>query len=107
MTDVITLIRQDGSSVDNAGDRVISEISREVFCRLESIGQKEFYQANALGLQPEIKFVLSDYFDYQGEKLISYDSRLYSVLRTFRKGNEIEIICTREVNKNEPSEIGR
>lgn len=97
MNDVITLIQQI-RSVDDYGDPVITETTRDVFAKLGSIGQKEFYQAHAVGLQPEIKFVLADYLDYDGEELVQHNDQRYRVLRTYRKGQELEITVYREVN---------
>ena len=97
MNDVITLIRQN-RSVDDYGDPVITETARDVFAKLGSIGQKEFYQAHAVGLQPEIKFVLADYLDYDGEEIVLHNDQRYRVLRTYRKGQELEITVYREVN---------
>ena len=100
MNEVITLIQQT-HSVDDYGDPVITESARDVFARLGSIGQQEFYQAHAVGLKPEIKFVLTDYLDYEGESLVLYEGKRYRVLRTFRKGQELEITVFQEVNPNE------
>lgn len=69
--------------------RTVTE--KTVFAGLKSIGQSEFYQAQADGLKPELKFILADYLDYNGEKEILYNSKVYSVLRTYRDGNKIEI----------------
>lgn len=64
---------------------------REKFAQLRSIGQSEFYQAQADGLKPTLKFVLADYLDYQDEKEVVYDGKIYNVLRTYRDHNKIEI----------------
>lgn len=97
MNDILTLIQQ-AQVVDEYGDPVISETARDVFCGLRSIGQKEFYQAHAVGLQPELKFVLADYLDYNDEPLVAYKGQRYRVLRTYREGQELELVCYREVN---------
>ena len=97
MNDILTLIKQT-QGVDEYGDPTISETRRDVFCRLASIGQKEFYQAHAVGLQPELKFVLSDYLDYNGAALVEYDGQKYRILRTYRTGTELELVVYREVN---------
>lgn len=97
MVDVLTLIRQTRGT-DDYGDPVLSETTREVFARLGSIGQKEFYQAHAVGLQPELKFVLPDYLDYDGEALVEHNGQRYRVLRTYRTGQELELTVYREVN---------
>ena len=68
---------------------------REVFCKLSSIGQREFYAAQATDYQPELKFVLADYLEYEGETLVKYGADLYRVIRTYRAGQELEIIVGR------------
>ena len=97
MNEVLSLIQQT-ASVDAYGDPVLTETARDVFCGLQSIGQREFYQAQAVGLQPELKFVLADYLDYNDETLVAYKGQRYRVLRAYRTGQELELVCYREVN---------
>lgn len=97
MNDVIQLIRIT-QTIDAYGDPLMKETARQVFCRVASVGAKEFYQAAAIGLQPEIKFVLADYLDYEGEKLVEYNGCTYHVLRTYRDKQELELTCYSEVN---------
>ena len=97
MTDVLKLIKQT-PGVDEYGDPTVTESTREIFCGTRSIGQKEFYQAHAVGFQPEGKFVLADYLDYDDEPIVENDGQRYRVLRTYRVGQELELTCYREVN---------
>lgn len=103
MSEVLTLIQRT-QGVDEYGDPKITETARTVFCREASVGQSEFYQAHATGLKPEIKLVLADYLEYNGEQLLRYtpkgqtESQLYRVLRTYRIGQELELTVYREVN---------
>lgn len=99
MVDVLTLIRTE-TTLDEYGDPVITETPRDVFATPMSIGQKEFYQAHAVGLQPEIKFKLADCLDYEDEAYVAYNGQRYRVLRTYRTGQEMELVCYREVNPN-------
>lgn len=91
----------EASTLDKAGDTIKTFNERVVFAELRSIGQTEFYQAQASRLKPEIKFVLPDYLEYKGEKRLKYqpfDSQEeleYTVIRTYRNGNELEIVCKR------------
>lgn len=102
---VIKLVSEQ-SKIDEAGDTVKTFKERTVFADLRSIGQTEFYQAQASRLKPEIKFVLPDYLEYKGEKMLKYqafdsDEELeYTVIRTYRNGNELEMVCERGVDKN-------
>lgn len=78
---------------NEVGDQ-IEELEKTMrFATLKSIGQTEFYQAQAQGLKPEIKFVLPDYLDYDNQEEIIHNNFRYKVLRTFRNGNELEITC--------------
>lgn len=98
MNEVLTLIGLAQGGTDDFGDPVTTETSREVFGRLGNIGQSEFYQAHAVGLKPELKFILADYLDYEDETLVEYQGRRLRVLRTFRTGQELELVLYQEVN---------
>ena len=120
--DVIYLIKET-RMVDEHGDMVPTQTERAVFAQVKSIGQSEFYQAAAVGLRPEIKFVIADYLDYDEEKKLRYTpfppevnpsdnlapslgeypsnttTDEYEILRTYRTGNALEIVCNRGVDK--------
>ena len=81
------------SKTNNVGDSIETTEKVMRFAKLKSIGQSEFYQAQAQGLKPEIKFVLADYLDYDSQEEVVYNNFRYKVLRTYRTGNEIEIVC--------------
>lgn len=81
------------SKTNEVGDQIETTEKLMRFAKIKSIGQSEFYQAQAQGLKPEIKFVLADYLDYENQEEVIYNNFRYKVLRTFRTGNEIEIVC--------------
>ena len=95
MNDVINLLTTTVSTtVNSVGDYPITRTGRRVFAGVMSVGQKEFYEAVTVGLKPEIKFVLQDYQDYQGEKELAYNGIRYEIIRTFRTNtNLLEITC--------------
>ena len=100
--DLITL-KKETNTVNEYGDTVQTFTSRNVFAEVKSIGQSEFYQAQATGLKPEIKFVIADFADYQDEKIISYCpyggvTEDYTVLRTYRNKINLEIVCKRGID---------
>ena len=94
MNEILTLISRTPGR-DAQGDPVIKEDFRVVLCGVRSIGQKEFYQANATDFHPELKLVLADYLDYQDERLVEYNGIRYSVIRTYRAGQELELVVER------------
>lgn len=98
---VITLMKET-NTVDEYGDTVQTFTERQVFAEVKSIGQSEFYQAEAVGLKPEIKFVIADFADYQDEKQLKYtpfggSEQIYTVLRTYRNKINMELVCKRGI----------
>lgn len=102
--DIITLVSET-ITPDTFGDMAAEESTRTVFAQLRSITQREFYQAQTAGLRPEVKFLLADYLDYRGELIVRYTpyelgrELEYTVLRTYRDGNGLELICTKGVER--------
>ena len=100
--DVITL-KKETNTVNEYGDTVRTFTDRQVFAQVKSISQSEFYQAQAVDLKPEIKFLIADFADYQGEKILSYkpfgadEAEDYTVLRTYRNKINLEIVCKRGI----------
>lgn len=68
-----------------------TEKPRQVYCTVKSVGMNEAYQAMSNGLHPQFVFVLSDYSDYDGEKIVLYNSVRYRVVRTYRNNQQIEL----------------
>ena len=99
--DVIYL-KKETNTINKYGDTVQTFTERQVYARVESVGQSEFYQAQAVGLRPEIKFTIADFYDYQDEKIIAYKpyggiKEDYAVLRTYRDGINLEIVCRKGI----------
>lgn len=94
MHDVLTLIKRTHEK-DANGDPILTEITRQVICGIRSVGQSEFYQAHTTDFHPEVKFVLADYLDYNDETLAEHNGTRYRVLRTYRVGQELEIVAER------------
>jgi len=102
--DIITLVGIT-KTVTTYGDAQETLVKRDVFAELKSITQNEFYQASAVGLKPTVKVIIADYLDYHGEDVVEYaafgeeEVQTYSVLRTYRDGNRMELTLARGVDK--------
>ena len=73
------------------------ETTRDVFCEVRSVGFNERYRAESLGLHPEIVFRLSDYAEYNGEKLCEYNGERFRIIRTYVQAERIELTAERVV----------
>lgn len=86
-------------SLNTYGDLVETYTRRTVYAEEMSVGMTETYQAMAVGYKPEVKFRLENFMDYHGEELVEYtpfmsqDTAILRVLRTYRAGDRIELVC--------------
>lgn len=95
MTDVITLITQ-AITTDKYGNEEATETERTVYCEVDSISQTEFYAAANTELNPEYRFTIF-FGDYEGESLVKFNGARYSVYRTYRTGDDLELYTERKI----------
>lgn len=95
MTDVIKLIKQTVTA-NTYGIEEMTETEREVFCTVDSISQNEFFQAADTEINPEFRFTVF-FGDYQGEALLAFNDNRYSIYRTYRAGDDLELYAERKV----------
>jgi SPP1 family predicted phage head-tail adaptor len=96
--DVIKLISIT-NAVNGMGDTTETPTERQVYANKTSVKRAEFYQAQAVGLKPEIVLEVK-LIDYEGEKKLLYEGEEYDVIREYSKdGENIELICNR-LNSN-------
>ena len=77
------------------------------FCQVKSVTRSEFWRAHENGLEPSLVFVLSEYADYEGQKVLIYDGRRYRVLRSYVTGHAVELTAAEilaDALKPEPAE---
>ena len=94
--DVITLVAEDPEAHGVFEER--DEDGRDVFAEIRSVGFNEFYSAKSAGIEPTIVFVLADYMEYGGEKIVLFDDERYRVVRTYTDGQTIELTCEPATN---------
>ena len=82
MDDVIKLIRETYSKniygVDTPGEPDYFEC----FCQIHSVMRQEFFDAGRNGLNPAFMITMF-HGDYNGESLLEYEGKIYSIYRTF------------------------
>jgi SPP1 family predicted phage head-tail adaptor len=91
--DIINLCSM-GITKDEIGNQIPTPSSTEVFCTVESISQSEYFQASQKGLKPQLKITMWE-FDYSGETTIEWNTKKYTVYRTYLRNDErIELYLT-------------
>ena len=88
-------------SVDAYGDITVIEVPKEIYCNICSISQKEFYQAQSVGFQPEIKIEMMS-IDFNSEKFVEVSGKRYRILRSYERQDEVvELVLTSINERNE------
>lgn len=79
---------------DEIGQPIPVEEVREIYCHIESVGQREFFSAGQNGINSDLKIV-TQAVNYNNESEIEYNDARYGIYRTFRRQNsdEIELYC--------------
>ena len=103
MTDVLTLVAQT-ITTDAYGNETATDNENTVYCEVESISQSEFYAAADTELNPEYRFTVF-FGDYGGESVVKYKDVKYSIYRTYRAGDYMELYAERKVGGIPPTPI--
>lgn len=75
------------------GEPIQAIVWKEVFARIDSVRQSEFYQAASVGLKPEM-VILTLALNYNNEEKIRYDGTLYEIIRVYKKDGVIELVVS-------------
>lgn len=89
---IITLMPEENRGVFDARTETTG---KDLLVTVESVGMNEYYKALGEGLEPEQVFVIADWADYSGEKLVLWDNVPYSVIRATRRGMTMRLTCER------------
>jgi SPP1 family predicted phage head-tail adaptor len=89
--DVIDLITVT-TTQNSIGDNIYTNTYSQKFANKKSVRQSEFYQAMNNGLKPSLLFEIRS-IDYNNEESLRYNSKEYTIIRTYDKGEITELIC--------------
>ena len=98
--DVATLISYGASTFDEYGNESIVTDKRDVFVRPRGVYQSEYYNAAQLGMKPSITLEIANREDYQEEKVLEYQGRVYTVIRVdwSAQRDKISLVCEERTN---------
>ena len=84
---------------DKYGNKTTKEVKRTVFVQPRGVYASEFYNAAQLGLKPSLTLFMTNRNDYQGEKVVEFNGKDYSVIRVdwTAQRDGISLICEERV----------
>lgn len=79
---------------------------RSIFATIASVGQKEFFQANAEGFTPDGKATVWQ-FEYKGERIMVLEGQRYAIYRTYQipGTNKMELYYTMQLAPSTRPEV--
>lgn len=78
---VAYLLKDDAKTYDAYLNEHITTTRRMVYVQPRSVYNSEFYNASILGLHPSITLTLASREDYEDEKMVEFEGKVYSVIR--------------------------
>lgn len=79
---------------DDLGEWTETRAETEVFAIIDSVSMSEFYQAGMQGFKPEYRFLIW-LTEYSGQKIAEYNSKTYTIYRSYRRDDgRIELYVT-------------
>lgn len=91
--DVVNLVSST-YTLDDYGVQRPSETSKQVFCRIKSITQTEYYQSLQAGMR-DVRCMVIFSGDYGGEQEAEYYGIRYTIYRTYQTSDdELELYLT-------------
>jgi SPP1 family predicted phage head-tail adaptor len=100
MYDGIAILKAYGEpTYDGYGNEFTPEIDTTVLVQPRGVYQSEFYNAAQLGLKPSITLYMTNRADYDGQKVLVYEDKEYSVIRVdwSAQRDGISLICEERV----------
>ena len=99
MEDVARLITERYIGQDSDGNPTLKRYATEIFCKVGAVSRNEFYRAAEHDLHPDLVITISHKIDYNGEKLVMYNGKLYDVIRSYWAGDEVELTLTEKTGE--------
>ena len=101
MYDSIAYLWKEDSRVYDAylNEHVIRS-KRMVYVQPRGVYNSEFYNASIVGLHPSITLTLTNRADYEGEKIVEFEGKMYDIIRTDWKAQRDSISLVLEEKTN-------
>ena len=101
MYDSVATLKAYGTpTYDEYGNEVQTITETTVYVQPRGVYQSEFYNAAQLGLKPSLTLYITNKADYDGQKVLEYEGKEYSVIRVdwSAQRDGISLVCEERVN---------
>jgi SPP1 family predicted phage head-tail adaptor len=102
MYDSVAVLKAYGTpTYDEYGNEVQTITETTVYVQPRGVYQSEFYNAAQLGLKPSLTLYITNKADYDGQKVLEYEGKEYSVIRVdwSAQRDGISLVCEERINE--------
>ena len=102
MYDSVATLKAYGTpTYDEYGNEVPTITETTVYVQPRGVYQSEFYNAAQLGLKPSVTLYITNKADYDGQKVLEYEGKEYSVIRVdwSAQRDGISLVCEERINE--------
>lgn len=97
----IYLLKKSPVGKDTRGRILYEETQREVFAKIETVSQSEFFTAGQSGIQAEYLFKINP-VEYEREKIVIYNGEKLNIYRKYQAEQDVlELYAAQEVGLSE------
>ncbi|MFE3978701.1 MULTISPECIES: phage head closure protein [unclassified Priestia] len=89
--DIAHLLTTEIKKTNGVQNKVITS-KQMVFVNKKSVGTQEFYLASQTGFTLELMLEMHT-LDYNAQEYVEFNSKTYRIIRTYEKGDTIELKC--------------
>ena len=96
-----TLISYGKETFDKYGNEKRELLKKEVFVQPRGVYSAEFYNAAQLGLKPSVTLYMTNSADYDSQKELIFEGRVYDVIRVdwSAQRDGISLVCEERVDE--------
>ena len=84
----VTLLSVRTRTKDAIGQELVTDKGTTVFCGVQSVTAKEFFEAGEQGIRPEYKLTVCAW-EYGGEQEVNFRGQRLVVYRTYQVGKDL------------------
>lgn len=104
MEDIAYLVSESYISTDAEGNRLQKRNLSQVFCKIQSVTRKEYYDAATQDIAPELDMTISHTIDYDNQEMVMYHGVLYDIIRVYWRGDAVSLTLARRAGTVEDQE---
>jgi SPP1 family predicted phage head-tail adaptor len=92
---VVNLIGLEEGTDSEGFETEVETVRERIFANKKSVRSNEYYLAKQSGINLSVMIEIRS-IEYQGEEKLIFEGNEYNIERTYEKGENVELVCSRK-----------